>query len=164
MPGCGKSYFGRLWGRKFHYHVEDLDRRIEHQTGLLVQDIFSGMGEKGFRTLEADALLESIQVHRDQPVIIVTGGGTPTYDSNMGTMLRSGLVVYLRAESAYLLVNILRNPSKRPLLKDCTVEKLDTMLEERRSFYERAHMIVDVERSGPDTFAEILKQCTNQPL
>ena len=88
MPGAGKTHWGRVWSEQHGFDFADLDEHIEAQAGLSIPEIFKGVGEQGFRVLEASVLLDSIAAAKGRDTIIATGGGTPIFDSNMITMLR----------------------------------------------------------------------------
>lgn len=163
MPGSGKSYWGRIWAEKYQYDVVDLDFNIERHAGVRISDIFFGMGEDGFRSIEARVLLDTISAVRNQHTIIVTGGGTPVFDGNLRTMQRTGFIVYLDASIPYLLKNLELAPqTHRPLLGDATFEMLEEMYQKRKVFYEMADLKINAEDITQDTFAEIQMACTNR--
>lgn len=163
MPGSGKSYWGKIWGEKYGFEVVDLDFNIERHAGVRISDIFFGMGENGFRSLEAAVLLETISAAREQNTIIVTGGGTPVFDGNLKTMRRTGLIVYFEATVPYLIKNLQNTPqAHRPLIGDASEENLSAMYQKRKGFYEQAHLKVCAEELHRDTFAEIQKACIEQ--
>jgi shikimate kinase len=82
----------------------------------------------------------------------------------MELMLQSGCVVYLRAGIQRLLRQVERSAAARPLLNGATgIEaSLEALLEQRKSFYERAHLSIELEKIHTDTFAQILEQCTSR--
>ncbi|MEO6833243.1 MAG: shikimate kinase [Chitinophagaceae bacterium] len=165
MPGSGKSYWGSIWGDKYGYEVVDLDFNIERHAGVRISDIFYGMGEQGFRSIEAAVLLETITAARGQNTVIVTGGGTPVFDGNFKTMQRTGFIVYLEATIPYLVKNLEITPQiHRPLIGEPTPEILEGLLQKRRTFYEQADMTVNAEELSKDTFAEIQKACIDRQL
>ena len=60
--GAGKSSVGRLVGELLHLPFVDLDGYIEEQAGRPIAEIFSDVGEVGFRALESEALVEIAQL------------------------------------------------------------------------------------------------------
>jgi len=164
MPGAGKTHWGRLWSEAHSIAFIDLDEQLTAKAGLAIVDIFKSIGEPGFRKLEAAVLLETIVNARGSDAIIAVGGGTPAFGSNMDSMLRTGCVVYLRAEISTLLRQIKGADIIRPLLQ---IEgegrpTLENLLEQRQPFYERATFTHDVEQLRTNTFAQILQECTSR--
>lgn len=162
MPGVGKSHWGRIWAATQKYDFSDLDEHVEAQAGLSIADIFHGVGEQGFRVLEAAGLLDTISAARGRNTIIATGGGTPVFNSNMDTMLRTGCVVYLQAGIDTLIRQLNISKEERPLLQEYNEVTLKELLEIRQPFYQRAHINIPVEKATPDTFAQILEACTSR--
>jgi shikimate kinase len=165
MPGAGKSYWGRIWARAHDFKYADLDNLVEAAAGVAIPYIFQSIGESGFRTLEAAALLDAIAEARERDMIIATGGGTPAFDSNMDTMLRTGYVVYLNARTETLRRQISASETVRPLLQGAGIGNaaLEELLQARKPFYERAHLTLAVEELHTGTFAQILEACTDRP-
>ena len=160
MPGSGKSHWGQIWGANAGFAVIDTDRRVELKSGKSIPEIFNKQGEAAFRALEAEVLREAISESFSKNTIIVTGGGTPIFGDNMQRMLTAGCVVYLRARTAQLMENIGMSKVTRPLLYNCNEAVLIEMLQQRREFYERAHLILETESLRTDTFVQILEKCT----
>ena len=52
MMGSGKSTIGYLLSRNINLNFLDVDKFIEKETGLKIQDIFQKKGEVYFRNLE----------------------------------------------------------------------------------------------------------------
>ena len=164
MPAAGKSYWGKLWAEKYSFVFLDLDDHISASAHIPVSDIIYGIGEAGFRMLEATALLEAIANFKETRTIIATGGGTASYDHNMDTMLRTGCVVYLRAEISLLQARLGTELKQRPLLAGTEKHTLDSLLTERAPYYEQAHFVYDAATLQTDTFAEIQERCTGLQL
>lgn len=164
MPGVGKSYWGRRWARAFGAAFLDLDRQIEYQQGESVAQIFETRGEPIFRELESEALLQLIRNSGSETTIVSCGGGTPMFHDNMENMLRTGYVVWLKADLEFLLQQISASRKIRPLLREKDPKQaLEALLHVREPVYQRADIHLDIETIDTDTFAEILKACTDRP-
>lgn len=72
MPGSGKSTLGRKVASNLRLPFTDVDLRIQDAFQKPVGEIFAEYGEEAFRTIETNML---IQITREQPGIISTGGG-----------------------------------------------------------------------------------------
>jgi len=112
--GAGKSTVGRLVGELLHLPFVDLDGRIEEQAGRPIVEIFSDVGEVGFRALESEALVE---IARLSGVVVATGGGVVASGSNRRTMHAAGTIVWLDPDIDTLLSRLSAEAiAERPLL------------------------------------------------
>lgn len=140
MPSSGKSTLGRRLAKELGYTYVDLDQQIVADQDMSIPEIFSRIGEVGFREVES-RLLKAIPA--DRGLLIATGGGAPCFFDNMDFIERKGLSVFLDVSPEELATRI-RHHAKddRPLLSglaDLEAE-LKKKLEERRPFYQRAHI------------------------
>jgi shikimate kinase len=154
MPGSGKSYWMRKFAAATDYVGQDTDWLTEQRTGKRIAELFE-QGENIFRS-EERRTLEDLMKKAEQPMIIATGGGTPCFFDNMDLMLGSGLVIYLQAALTTLSYNLRRSYMRRPLLDGKAPEELElflnSLLAERRKYYERATLHLNVEHLQPLDF------------
>lgn len=148
--GSGKSTIGPLVANVLGYRFIDLDDAIEARAGRPIPTIFEAEGEAAFRTLEAEALFDTL---REDRLVVAVGGGALTFDLNLQRALQHGTVVYLRITVDQVIERLLRSPTRRPLLNDeegsrlpeaALRRKVAAMLAQREAFYRRAHLIIDV--------------------
>jgi shikimate kinase len=141
--GCGKSYTARNLSSMLSIKQIDMDKAIEEQEGITVKEIFQQHGESYFRELER-AYLKNLDPADD--IIIATGGGAPCFFDNIGLMKQKGLVIWLNRSKDIALAQLLKGIDKRPLLAGMTIDQVDAFysqkLEERRPFYQQAHICV----------------------
>jgi shikimate kinase len=153
FPGSGKSYWGRRLAARTGLPLIDLDAFIEQQTGWSVAELFTGLGEPGFRAVERAALL-SLPVAK--PVIVSTGGGTPCFFDNLAWMQRQGRTVFLDVPEELLIARLLAGRDRRPLWRDLPADEfaaaVAARLAQRRPWYERAD--VRLPFSGDETAFE----------
>tara|TARA_B100001123_G_scaffold450178_1_gene619002 strand:+ start:3341 stop:3880 length:540 start_codon:yes stop_codon:yes gene_type:complete len=146
LSGSGKSTVGQRVAKSLSWNFVDTDRQIVARSGMTIANMFKTLGEKHFRKLERNILLETLEVER---TIVATGGGMMVYSDNEKEMLENGLVVYLKATPHKCANNLLRSQhhEKRPLIgQDRNTESaLNLLLNKRKASYERAHFILDVE-------------------
>ncbi|MEY2841374.1 MAG: hypothetical protein RLY74_515 [Actinomycetota bacterium] len=71
-PGSGKTSIGKLLAKKKNLIHVDTDQEIETRTGRKISDIFLEDGESGFRKIEREVVLESLEL--DSAVISLGGG------------------------------------------------------------------------------------------
>ena len=142
--GSGKTSVGIKLSYRLRMPVEDTDKYIEQREGRSINSIFAQDGEGYFRALETKILEE----FRDKSYtrIISVGGGTPVNPVNRELLRQCGTVVYLRVrpETVY---ERLKNDTSRPLLQcENPLEKIRSLMEERREAYEEtADIIFDVD-------------------
>lgn len=158
MPGVGKSYWGGILAHHLKVPFADLDAVIKAEQRKTISDIFKEVGEDGFRKIEHNTLLSTIDSLPDGG-IISCGGGTPCFFNNMQIMKDAGIVIYLAANAQYLSRNLERSTDFRPLLyKDNALQQqLGDLLSARESFYKQAHHILLVQDISLATFDEILE-------
>ena len=142
MMGAGKTTVGKLLAKKLDYFFCDIDKKIEEKSGVKINTIFEFEGEEGFREREHLMLQDSLNLDK---VIISTGGGIITNQSNRDLLKSEGaFVIYLKA-SLQILNERLKNDKTRPMLNE--KNKLDTLnllLRKREGFYEEvASLVID---------------------
>jgi len=143
--GTGKSTLGQHVADKLLVPFFDTDLVIESQTGMSIAGIFSTLGEKGFRELEADVIQ---QTNIYEKALIATGGGLPCFFENMEWMNEHGITMHLSWPIEILISNLLQQTSTRPLLQNLNSQdaemKIKIMLEERMPFYEMASITIEM--------------------
>ena len=144
--GAGKSTGGRRLAKVMGLPFLDLDAEVVAASGQSIPELFASLGEGGFRALERDRLRA---LAGGGAKVISTGGGTPCYGDNLDFMLESGTVVHFDLSLEALVQRLGKNRKERPMLASVPMEQLPEavarQLEERRPFYTRAHITVDVE-------------------
>jgi shikimate kinase len=144
--GSGKSAVGRRLAERLNIPFVDLDEEIERRA----REIFERSGEPAFRTMEAEALRETIS----QPdVVVATGGGTITFEGNARLIRSAGLSVWLNPPFATIVARIgALGKEDRPLFKD-EVQAL-ALYRERLLAYRRADLTMDIAPAeGPEEIA-----------
>lgn len=145
-PGSGKTSAGRLAAARLGWSFADTDILIEQRSGMSVAQIFSELGEKHFRQLETDLLVELC----DQPpthAILATGGGIVVSPGNFALLARIGRPIALMATPETLAARLSCDQS-RPLLADAEssealVAKLVKLMSARKEAYECASFCIN---------------------
>ncbi len=146
MPSSGKSTIGKLLSGFLGLQFVDLDDVIEEKEGMDITTIFSEKGEPYFREVEHESLL--IQTEQLDGFVMATGGGTPCHYNGIDYMNQNGVTVFLKVNIEDLYTKLSKKGStKRPLLKDKTLEELylelKTRYDSRISHYSKAQIIID---------------------
>lgn len=141
--GSGKSLLGRKLAGLLKKKFVDLDQYIEAGEQNTVAEIFRTQGEAAFRALET-AYLERLMNLQD--LVIALGGGTVCFNNNLGKIKAAGFLVYIELNAAALSDRLKKNGQKRPLLKglsgEAMTQRVAELLEQRKAFYEQAHLVV----------------------
>ena len=117
--GAGKTTVGKALSKELNIPFYDLDWYIESRRHKTVPQLFSEVGEEGFRKIEYNMLHE---VAEFEDVVISCGGGTPCFFDNIDYMNQQGDVIYLKADPEVLYKHLLMGKTERPLLKGKTPE------------------------------------------
>ncbi len=156
--GSGKTTLGRLLANALTLEFVDLDRTVVKKAGQGIPEIFAGRGEKHFRDLEHEALLEALGGR--SPTVVACGGGVVVRPDNRA-LLRDVKTVFLR-ESMDVLFRRTRGPG-RPL-RAASREEFERRYAERLPFYrEVADIEVSVGGRPPAEVAEEVLGCLSRP-
>ena len=157
--GSGKSYWGHKWALKNSHTFYDLDAEIEKAFGMAIEKIFEKHGEEKFRELERYHLQK---FESKKSCLIACGGGAPCFFDNLDWMKQHGTIIYLKASPKYILMRIMDETSKRPLLKQVNSSELlffiEKKLKEREPVYLKADYILDVEKLDNDSLNFLKKE------
>jgi shikimate kinase len=163
MMGTGKSRVGKVLKEKTGFPRFDTDEIISSRLKMPISKIFSTHGEEYFRNLETETLRS---LPREEPVVVVTGGGIILRAENVDLLKQLGTVVWLDANEATLRKRIHRM-ADRPLLRktDPTASLLE-LRETREALYRKAgDLRVDVSKKNPEAIADlILDNIRNFPV
>jgi shikimate kinase len=143
--GSGKTTAGKKLAALLDWSFNDLDKRIEEQTGLTIPEIFSQHGEEYFRSLESNAL-KSLRSLKN--IVISTGGGAPCHGDNMDFMLETGLTIYLKLTPDQLKSRLSESKDERPLLKGLNNDNLQGFIEEKLSYREKWYNMAEITVDG----------------
>lgn len=142
----GKSSFGKKLASHLDMNFLDLDKFIEEQEEMSINDIFAIKGEPYFRFLESE-ILQNLNL---QNTVISLGGGTPCSSTNIDFVLSNGMVIYLELPLKIIIGRLKQDKKNRPLVKDLNnkeiVEKVTQLFKEREVYYKKAHLVLDMQK------------------
>lgn len=139
MPSSGKTTVGKALAELLGRPFIDTDAVIVERAGKPITDIFSELGEAGFRDLETQAVKDVANTHTG--AIIATGGGAILRDENVRALKRTGRLYFLNRPLEQLIPT-----ADRPIAS--TVEAIKRRFEER---YDRYLSTCDVEIKNNET-------------
>jgi shikimate kinase len=158
FKNSGKTTFGRKLAEMTGLAFVDLDEYIEQLEGHSVADIYTRLGDEGFRRIEWKALRKAV---RTDDLVIATGGGAPCHCENMNLMEQHGKVIYLNVSDETLVDRLKVAALDRPIVKGKTEEELRQYVSALRDRcehnYLRASYIIDGDNLNAIEVAAMLK-------
>lgn len=162
--GSGKSTVGPILANTLGYEFLDIDKLIEQKSDRPIVQLFDAVGEKGFRSLEREAISEVAAL---DGYVVSLGGGTIANEDNFRLIQQSGIIVYLQLSQEEILQRV-RNKQDRPMLKDShgnplsaqeLPKRIEELLGRREQFYGRADIVIptDKKKIGPTVDAIVQK-------
>ena len=133
MPGSGKSSLGRRVANNLHLPFIDTDQRITDGVGCTTGEIFERYGEDAFRSAETNVL---IQISRERPSIVSTGGGMVMRRVNREIMRNHGYIVFVDRPLEDIRSDI--RLDRRPLLAEKGLDELNRLYDQRIDTYREA--------------------------
>lgn len=156
---AGKSYLGLHLCKMYGYRYIDADQLIVARHGA-ISEIFSRLGEPGFRRIEADTIESVLKDPVNTGVVLSLGGGAPM-TARVRRLLRDEIVVYLSIDEQTVAPRI-RNNTTRPILQPHPVQRWREIYAQRRSVYESLADIT-VDASG-DPGIRVLAERTHRGI
>jgi shikimate kinase len=149
--GTGKTEVAKKVSNKSNLTFVEMDKLIEEKEQSSINDIFRDKGEAYFRQLEKE-ILKQIALHDKQ--IVSCGGGVVTDEENIEKMKKTGIVICLEA-SAEVIYERIKNHGHRPLLNVAKPrEKIEQLLQKRKSFYRKADFSIDTSKLNVEEVAQ----------
>ncbi len=149
MPGSGKTTIGKKLAERINYRYIDLDEYIEKQACLFISEIFQMYGEKYFRDLESNMLLELSKLDN---IVVACGGGIVVNKKNKNLM--KGLVLYLTAPLAELEKRTKGTEDIRPLLNEKTIYDLYEERKDKYAFF--SDIAIDTTKMDISAIVEVI--------
>ncbi|MFM8964808.1 MAG: shikimate kinase [Actinomycetota bacterium] len=131
-PGSGKTSVGRILADELNLKAIDTDREIEEKSGKKIGDIFLEVGETGFRKIEREVVLESLE---KQDSVVSLGGGSILDPQVYEQLSLEPKVVYLEVSISNAAPRVGFN-TDRPLLLANPRQQWLKLFEERKERYE----------------------------
>ncbi len=159
MMGSGKSHVGRILASRLGLRFFDADKVIEDREGRSVNEIFSSVGECGFRDVEAEVIGGLLG---GDCCVISTGGGAVTTPKVLEDIQGRAVVVWLQTSVDKILPRVIHDKN-RPLLQcDDPKAKLEALMAEREPLYARADIHILNEDCSVEGSVEKILQALNK--
>lgn len=142
LRGAGKSTLGRLLGKELSTPFVELNRDIEEQSGMPVDEVMALYGQEGYRRLERQAL-ERIVATSDS-VVLAVAGGIVSEPETYGFLLRNFHTIWLRATPDEHMNRVRAQGDERPMAGNPkAMDELKSILTSREALYAKAEGVVN---------------------
>jgi XRE family transcriptional regulator, aerobic/anaerobic benzoate catabolism transcriptional regulator len=142
LRGAGKSTLGRMLGESLDIPFIELNRDIEEQSGMPVNEVMALYGQEGYRRLERQAL-ERIVAMTDC-VVLAVAGGIVSEPETYNFLLRNFHTIWLKATPEEHMQRVRTQGDERPMAGNPkAMEELNSILASREALYARAEATVN---------------------
>lgn len=144
--GAGKTTVSKQLSKDLNIVEVDMDAYIVEHEGKSIADIFSEIGEEGFRKIETECLKE---IQRETGRIVSCGGGAVLKDENVDCMKQNGVIVLLTA-TPETIYNRVKDNNDRPILNgNMNIPYIEQLMNKRKDRYlEVADIIVSTDEKS----------------
>ena len=140
MMGSGKSTIGLSLSKKLNFNFFDIDKIIELEQNMKINEIFEKKGEKFFRILEEKTSLNAL---KSKNSIISLGGGSWLNEKiRKETNINNNVSFWLNWDNRIILERIKKN-NKRPLIKNLNDSEIIKLILKRSKIYAKANYKID---------------------
>ena len=141
MMGSGKSTIGYLLSKNINFNFLDVDKHIEKETNLKINDIFLKKGENYFRNLEEKITLKLL---KGKEKVISLGGGGFLNKNIRSEILKNNVSFWLSWKSSTIIKRITKS-KKRPIAYNSDEDDLKKLINERSNIYAEAQFKINCE-------------------
>ena len=142
LRGAGKSSLGAALAKQLRVPFVELDREVEREANVSLNEIFLLYGQAGYRRYER-AALERIFTKHDR-VVIATGGSIVSEPDTYDLLLSTCYTVWLKAQPEEHMARVVAQGDTRPMKGNReAMEDLRRILVTRAPLYGRADAVVD---------------------
>ncbi|SMH51607.1 helix-turn-helix transcriptional regulator [Maritimibacter sp. HL-12] len=156
LRGAGKSTLGRRAGEALDIPFVELNREIEEQSGMPVDDLMALYGQEGYRRLEAQAIDRVIATH--DTMILAVAGGIVAEPETYNVLLSKFHTIWVKATPAEHMARVREQGDTRPMAGNPeAMDQLKSILTAREALYERALAKLDTSgRTEDESLDEML--------
>ena len=157
VRGAGKSTLGNLLAKELNVPFSELNREVERETGLPLNEIFALYGQTGYRRIERRCLERLIK--QSEKGVISVGGGIVAEEETFKLLLGNCYTVWLKAAPEEHMARVLAQGDLRPMAGNGeAMDDLRRILAAREPLYRKADVIVDTSGQTPDTSLAKLRE------
>lgn len=156
LRGAGKSTLGARAGSELNIPFVELNRLIEEQSGMPVNEVMALYGQEGYRKLEALAVNRVIETY--ETMILAVAGGIVSEPDTYTTLLNRFHTIWIKASPEEHMARVHAQGDTRPMAGNPeAMEQLKSLLASREALYEKALARLDTSgKSLKQSLAELL--------
>ncbi|THD76549.1 helix-turn-helix domain-containing protein [Thalassobius vesicularis] len=155
LRGAGKSTLGIRAGERLNIPFVELNREIEEQSGMPVNEVMALYGQEGYRKLEAQAVSRVIQTH--DTMILAVAGGIVAAPDTYTTLLNRFHTIWVKASPSEHMDRVRAQGDTRPMAGNPeAMKELKSILTSRETLYEKALVSLDTSGKSMDQSLEEL--------
>lgn len=155
LRGAGKSTLGSLAGKALDVPFVELNREIEEQSGMPVNEVLALYGQEGYRNLEAQAISRIISTY--DTMILAVAGGIVAEPDTYKTLLAHFNTIWVKASPSEHMNRVRAQGDTRPMAGNPeAMEQLKSILQSREALYDQALAKLDTTNKSLDTSLEEL--------
>jgi XRE family aerobic/anaerobic benzoate catabolism transcriptional regulator len=157
LRGAGKSTLGRLLAEATQSPFIELNREIESQSGMAVNEVMALYGQEGYRRLERRAL-ERVVASCDR-LVLAAAGGLVTESETFAFLRAHFHTLWLKAAPEEHMQRVRAQGDERPMAGNPkAMQELNALLRGREALYASAAATVDTSgRSVAESGADLLR-------
>lgn len=144
LRGAGKSTVGKELASALGRPFIELNREVEREAGISLQEIIGFYGQAGYRNLERRCLERLLATHPN--IVLATGGGLVVEPLTYEILLRSFYTVWLHAEHEVYFQRALAQHDMRIAMPPLYSEAMDNIhrtMAARDHLYRMADLDID---------------------
>lgn len=156
LRGAGKSTLGARAGAALGIPFVELNREIEEQAGMGVNEVLALYGQEGYRRLEAQALGRIVATH--DTMILAVAGGIVAEPETYKTLLAQFHTVWVKASPEEHMARVRAQGDTRPMAGNPeAMDQLRHILTSREALYDQARAKLDTSgRSVDESLGDLL--------
>lgn len=158
IRGVGKSTLGPLMAERLGLPFVEVNREIEKEAGLDIDEIHTLYGQRGYRLLERKCLERVVGEYPE--VVLATGGGIVAEAATYEVLLASFFTIWLKAKPAVMFERVRAQHDARIAsahMRSEAINNIARTLEARQHLYELAHAAYDnTDTSVEEATSEIM--------
>jgi shikimate kinase len=152
--GVGKTTIGHHLANKLYRDFIDVDHEIEQEYNMPIKQIFKSLGEKRFRQMEKDHILDLCANSRLK--IVSLGGGAFLQEEIRDACLSTSIVFFLDLTWEAWKDRLKFIVNSRPVLQDKSLDEIEELFYSRQNIYSLNNSKVNTDELDPEEAADYI--------